>query len=265
MSTSQCPQLQNVKICCGICKKTIAKNHRKILCQFCNEYVHINCNQTDIKTYNKNQIDKSPQTCLRCQSSSLPFQNLSDTQFDAENQNITVPPITVTSPKPKCKICTKTIAKNHRKVSCQSCNLLVHIACNQTDVKTYNKIMKENIPQTCLMCQNIHTSSTTQKTPCLVCSKTIAKNHRSICCDSCNLRVHIKCNKTDVKTYNKIIKENQSVTCTKCQLENIPFQNLSDIDFSAVNKGLDTESDILENICVTSSSLKIFFRRNKQN
>ena len=264
MSSSECLQSQNVKVCCGICKKTIAKNHRKILCQVCNEYVHMNCNQIDVKTYNKIQREKSPQTCLRCHTNNLPFQNLSETQFIAETQDITMPPVVPS--KPKCQICTKTIAKNHRRISCQSCKFFVHITCNQTDVKSYNKIIKDNIPQTCLKCQNIHTASITQKTMCTVCTKTIAKNHRNICCDSCNSRVHIKCNKTDVKTYNKIVKENQSVTCINCQLENIPFQNLSDLDFSAVNKGLNTDTDVLQEVCVTSTSLKIFFEEiNKSN
>ena len=171
-----------------------------------------------------------------------------------------------TTSKPQCKICTKTIAKNHRKIACQVCNLFVHIRCNQTDVKTYNTIIKDNIPQTCLMCQNQHIGPITQKTHCTVCTKTIAKNHRNICCDSCKSRIHIKCNNTDVKTYNKIVKGNQSVTCIKCQQENIPFQGLSDIDFSAVNKGLSTDIDILQDVCVTSTSLNIFFQEiNKSN
>ena len=121
-SNSKC-----MKMCCGICSKTIAKNHRHILCENCNEHVHITCNQTDAKAYKKIILDKIPQTCLKCQTNNLPFQNLPDSHFIAVNQNITIPASTVAPSKPKCKVCTKTIAVNHRKITCQSCQLSVHI------------------------------------------------------------------------------------------------------------------------------------------
>ena len=231
--------MSSSKGCCEICTKSIAINHRSILCQVCNKHLHIKCNQTDAKTFENINRNKIPQTCLKCQVKGLPFQDLSDTQFSAENQNIILP--SSIACKPQCKICTKTIAKNHRKISCQACSSNVHIKCNQTDVKTYNKILKEKLPQTCLSCQNLHTKSISQKSSCGVCTKTIAKNHQNIYCELCNCRVHIKCNKTDVKTYNSVVKENKKVTCISCQLENIPFQSLTDIEFSAVNKGLDTQ------------------------
>ena len=170
--------MSSSKSCCGICTRTIAKNHRSILCQNCNTRVHITCNQTDAKTYEKINIDKITQTCLKCLTENLPYQNLIDTQFRAENHDISMPSSVLS--KPQCKICTKTIAKNHRKISCQLCSSYVHIKCNQTDVKTYNNILKENLPQTCLSCQNLHTKSITQKTSCGVCTRTIAKNHRNI-------------------------------------------------------------------------------------
>ena len=109
MSSSKGFLPPKIKTCCGICEKSIAKNHRNILCQLCNTQVHITCNKTDAKTYEKINRDKIPQTCLRCQADSLLYQNLSDSQFIAENQNITLPAITST--RIKCKICTKTIAK----------------------------------------------------------------------------------------------------------------------------------------------------------
>ena len=79
-------------------------------------------------------INKTPQTCLKCQTDHLPFQKLTDTQLNAEYQNITAP--TNDPKRPQCKICSKTIARNHRKISCQSCKSFVHIICNLTDVRT---------------------------------------------------------------------------------------------------------------------------------
>ena len=136
---------------CGICKKTIAKNHRNIDCLTCNSKVHIKCNQTDIKTYNKIINENLPQTCIKCKTEILPFQNLSDTQFSDEINIIHAS--TSINPKIQCGICTKTIAKNHRKIKCQSCNTQVHIKCNQTDVKTYKSIINGNLTEICFKCK----------------------------------------------------------------------------------------------------------------
>ena len=84
-----------------------------------------------------------------CQTENLPFNNLTNTQLFAENH--TIHPIV--NPKIQCDICTRTIAKNHRKIKCEVCNNQRHIKCNQTDVKTYNKIINENLPQICCNCE----------------------------------------------------------------------------------------------------------------
>ena len=251
----------NLKIKCSECKKTIAKNHRYINCQSCKSDVHITCNQTDAKTYNKIINEKGSISCIKCQSN-IPFKNLTDTEFFALNNTFIEPPIACN--RVKCSVCNKTIAKNHRNIKCQSCNSQVHINCNKTDVKTYNKIIKENLPQFCFECDEKTCSSKglilNTKIHCGICSKTIAKNHRNIQCFYCSAKVHIKCNKTDVKTYNKINKENQQIMCINCQTENIPFQNLTDLQFCAVNKGLNTDTEVLQEVSVTSTSLKTFFK-----
>ena len=105
-----------------------------------------------------------------------------------------------------------------------------------------------------------------EKHKCEVCSKTIASNHRKIHCCACKSTVHIKCNKTDEKSYNSIIKNKLSVICIKCQADNIPFQNLSDIQFAAVSRGNNTGTEIIEDVSVSSISLKTFFNEiNKSN
>ena len=42
------------------------------------------------------------------------------------------------------------------------------------------------------------------KIPCGVCNKNIAEQHKRVTCSICNYRVHIKCNKIDVKAFDKI-------------------------------------------------------------
>ena len=56
------------------------------------------------------------------------------------------------------------------------------------------------------------------------------------------------------------------VICLNCQINNIPFQNLSELEFSAAIKCIDTDTEILEKVLVTSTSLNTFFKEiNKSN
>ena len=45
------------------------------------------------------------------------------------------------------------------------------------------------------------------KYPCNICNNPVAKNHKAIQCDKCQLWVHIKCNKINVQTYNLLIED----------------------------------------------------------
>ena len=192
---------------CGICNKTIAANHKKLKCKNCHLFVHIKCNETDIKTYDKINHDKMSTICISCQPNNIPFMGLNDLDFIDINNNSPI-----LTHKIHCSICTKTIAKNHRKINCNSCNSYVHIKCNQMDVEYYNKIINLNLPQFCISCNGNDpstTSATKQKIKCNVCTKTIAKTHRALQCHICEGNVHIKCNKTDAKTFENLIKERQ--------------------------------------------------------
>ena len=128
----------------------------------------------------------------------------------------------------KCKFCSKTIAKNHRYIQCQTCLGKAHIKCNETDSVTFNKIKAENLPQFCLTCK-----PNTKK--CGICNKNIAANHKKLKCKNCHLFVHIKCNETDIKTYDKINHDKMSTICISCQPNNIPFMGLNDLDFIDIN------------------------------
>ena len=47
------------------------------------------------------------------------------------------------NPKYPCGICTKTVGKTHRFITCNLCNYKVQIKCNETDEKSY-EMMKNN-------------------------------------------------------------------------------------------------------------------------
>ena len=126
-------------------------------------------------------------------------------------------------------------------------------------------IIEDKFPQVCIICRP---EKFKDKMKCGVCEKTIAKNHRHITCNTCKSNLHIKCNKTDEITYNRIIKDKEDLTCIKCKQENIPFQDLTDLEFSVVSNGIENSTNIesIENISVTSTSLRKFFSEiNKSN
>ena len=46
--------------------------------------------------------------------------------------------------KPKCKSCERTIAYNHRSVTCQNCDLLYHFKCAGLTVKDYKQLQSNS-------------------------------------------------------------------------------------------------------------------------
>ena len=54
------------------------------------------------------------------------------------------------------------------------------------------------------------------KYPCNICNNPVAKNHKAIQCDKCQLWVHIKCNKINVQTYNLLIEDESTWYCISC-------------------------------------------------
>ena len=54
--------------------------------------------------------------------------------------------------------------------------------------------------------------------------------------------------------------KDELLICIKCQSDNIPFQNLTDLQFLAASKDLKTDSEVLQELSVTSTSLRTFFQ-----
>ena len=62
-----------------------------------------------------------------------------------------------------------------------------------------------------------------------------------ICC-SCNYRNHIKCDEIDNNEYLRIKNSKDPHLCKICKDDAIPFQNLSDDEYLAFDKGIDLTS-----------------------
>ena len=73
--------------------------------------------------------------------------------------------------------------------------------------------------------------------PCGICLTPVAKNHKVVKFDNCDLWIHIKCNKTNVQIYKSLINDNTvwySLTCSK---KLYPFSTLNDNDFHSTIQG----------------------------
>ncbi|CAG2244297.1 unnamed protein product [Mytilus edulis] len=63
-----------------------------------------------------------------------------------------------------CAICDKSVNSNHRAVSCDNCQLWVHIKCGNISPEDYNKMSKcENITWSCPNCKIILTGTTIEQ------------------------------------------------------------------------------------------------------
>ena len=69
---------------CKVCKRTVAKNHKAILCGKCKQSVHIKCNNLDSKTFKSLQNKNYSLNCIMCNREELPFGSLTNTEFEVE-------------------------------------------------------------------------------------------------------------------------------------------------------------------------------------
>ena len=65
------------------------------------------------------------------------------------------------------------------------------------------------------------------KNPCSICLKSVAKSHRAVNCDICNLWSHVKCSKISASEYQHL----QSLTsfdfiCSRCLMQELPNPEL---------------------------------------
>ena len=75
------------------------------------------------------------------------------------------------------------------------------------------------------------------KFPCKICEKAVAGNHRVVCCNICNIWVHIKCNRINTQTYIILKKENASWSCIECSKSVFPFSKLDNTNFLTTSTG----------------------------
>ena len=72
------PRTKNriIKYPCNQCHNSVAKNHRGILCDVCNTWVHASCNNTSIQEYIRISAGNNNWSCLKCINGNVPFSSM---------------------------------------------------------------------------------------------------------------------------------------------------------------------------------------------
>ena len=77
---------------CKICQKIVASNHRGILCDLCNKWVHPKCNKLEKSDFLKFQEDENLQFfCSLCLRENLPTLDLNDKEFYLTMEGVNYP------------------------------------------------------------------------------------------------------------------------------------------------------------------------------
>ena len=63
--------------------------------------------------------------------------------------------------------------------------------------------------------------------PCGIYLNPVAKNHKAVKCDNCDLWIHIKCKKINLQTYNLLINDSTVWYCLTCSKKLFPFSSLN--------------------------------------
>ena len=66
---------------CSSCTKNVNKNHRAVLCDSCEMWIHIKCNYLNLTDYNKLKRDPLPFLCINCLNQTIPFSKLTDNEL----------------------------------------------------------------------------------------------------------------------------------------------------------------------------------------
>ena len=74
MYTNNFNELTDVNLC-GYCLKKNSSVHNFVNCALCKSRIHIKCNNIELKSYNKMEINKVIPICIKCNTENFPFYN----------------------------------------------------------------------------------------------------------------------------------------------------------------------------------------------
>ena len=98
--------------------------------------------------------------------------------------------------------------------------------------------------------------------PCDVCSKIVAKNHNTVCCDKCDMWVHKVFNNLSKYCYRKLQKDSSPWFCVNCLKKEMPFSNLFDNQFK-LGRGKSERSTLSSRIWCWNQKQHVYPSRNQ--
>ena len=75
-----------IKFPCGICHKSVARNHRALQCDTCEAWIHIKCNYVSANVYERLKESTEAWFCINCIKDNLPLFSVSGEQLILLNQ-----------------------------------------------------------------------------------------------------------------------------------------------------------------------------------
>ena len=125
-----------IKFPCKVCTKSVAKNHRKLQCSACNQWVHLKCNNLDKKSYETLNTDNQPWYCISCIRSFIPYSDLTDVQLNLTLSGTNIPSTDTTILN--CPPNFKSLFKDLNDISSTAIN------CKYYDIIEFNKSQPED-------------------------------------------------------------------------------------------------------------------------
>ena len=101
--------------------------------------------------------------------------------------------------------------------------------------------------------------------PCLICEKSVAKNHKAVSCDVHNKWVHIKCNNINTYTYRKLKKSDALWYCKECLKKLMSFSSVTNNTLSRLFEGKGIISQILDKYLLDDNQISIELGKSIQS
>ena len=154
---------------CGICSKPVKKNQKGIACDNCNTWFHVvtRCIELTNDEYYIFQTDSSKiWVCPKCSpnvdietnpihANPRDTSSYEDNPLDISDDPPRVSGVSGKSKKKKkshpiCPVCDKNVYKNHRQITCNTCNFKLHAKCANLDKPNY--VLHKNNPKIPFIC-----------------------------------------------------------------------------------------------------------------
>ena len=134
----------------------------------------------------------------------------------------------------------KAVAKHHKGICCDQCNMWLHIRCASISNNEYVRLTCSSESWICNACYRLQSRQQQERQqqqtrmqlhqyeservhvrfPCGECGRPVATNHKGVCCDHCNKWPHIRymCSNDE---YVRLTHSSESWVCSTCyRLEN---------------------------------------------